>query len=149
MLRLGVFGGAYFADTGISEYPKSWFIASKVSRKFNVRLNCLQVASGQTRQQWIDNGWINPADPLGFFQWYCRYYMGRRIDDDDRQINRWRAFIPRHVGMVRYIAKGDPCKAPTSRQALLQWAMDPYYEHGAYSGQSMVAKINEIRKKCI
>ena len=98
MLELGVFGGWYFGND-IEEYPKSWFKKAKISKEgFDVKLNYFGVKSGQSRLEWKSKGWIFPEDPLGWFQWYCRYTMGRRIPKIDRiQIDRWKAFGPRHI----------------------------------------------------
>ena len=43
MLELGVFGGAYFADGSIKEFPKSWFEKAKISKTFNVNLNRFKI----------------------------------------------------------------------------------------------------------
>ena len=101
MLELGVFGGAYFADNSIREFPKDWFKNAKLSKKFNVNLNMFKVKAGLSRAEWINKGWIYKEDPRGWFQWYCRYYMGRRICNEDmRQIKRWKS-IRRHVGALK------------------------------------------------
>lgn len=128
MLELGVFGGWYF-EGDIAEYPADWFANAKLSDDgFDVTLNCFGVASGQSRAEWQAKGWITPEDPLGWFQWYCRYTLGRRLPDVDRfQIGRWRAFGPRHIGAIRAnCAPGDLACRPRQRQALLQWAYDPF-----------------------
>jgi hypothetical protein len=128
MLDLGVFGGWYFEGKH-DELPSSWFATTNVSQNgFDPSLNYFGVASGQSRQHWIDHGWIMPEDPLGWFQWYCRYTMGRRIPDVDAfQISRWRAFGPRHIGALKAnCERGDIWCRPRQRQALLQWAYDPF-----------------------
>ena len=127
MLELGVFGGSYFG-LRIKEYPKSWFKNAKTSAKFEVNLNRFKVKSGMSKKQWLEKGWIFKEDPLGWFQWYCRYIMGRRIPNiDNIQIKRWKAFGPRHIGGIK--SNCDPgnmdCR-PKQRQALLQWAYDPF-----------------------
>ena len=71
MLELGVFGGAYFSDGSIKEFPKSWFEKAKMSKTFDVSLNRFKIESGLSRKEWIDKGWIFKEDPLGWFQWYC------------------------------------------------------------------------------
>ena len=128
MLELGVFGGWYFKSV-IDEYPKAWFKKAKISSDgFNEKLNCFEVRSGQSMSVWKKKGWITPEDPLGWFQWYCRYFLGRRIPEVDAfQIKRWKAFGPRHIGgITSNCEKGDVCCRPRQRQALLQWSYDPF-----------------------
>ena len=84
-------------------------------------------ASGQSMEIWISKGWITSDDPLGWFQWYCRYHMGRRIPDVDLfQIKRHNNFGPRHAGAIRKHCPGQYHKRTKQRQALLQWAYDPF-----------------------
>ena len=127
MLELGVFGGSYFAGTDISEFPKSWFEKAKLSEKFNVKLNWFKVRSGLSRKEWIKKGWIFKEDPLGWFQWYCRYSNGRRIKGmDEVQIQRWLNFT-RHVkAIAKNCDKNDLSCRRRQRQAILQWAYDPF-----------------------
>ena len=100
MLELGVFGGSYFG-LRIKEYPKSWFKNAKTSAKFEVNLNCFRVKSGMSKKQWLEKGWIFKEDPLGWFQWYCRFSIGRRIPHiDEIQIKRWKNFR-RHVIAIK------------------------------------------------
>ena len=126
MLELGVFGGAYFGSN-IKEYPKSWFVKAKISKNFDVSLNRFRVASGLSREHWIKKGWIFKEDPLGWFQWYCRFSLGRRISHiDEIQIKRWKNFT-RHVKAIeKNCEKGDLGCRKRQRQAILQWAYDPY-----------------------
>ena len=129
MLELGVFGGAYFVDGSIKEFPKSWFIKAKFSKTFDVSLNRFKIESGLSRKEWIDKGWIFKEDPLGWFQWYCRFINGRRIPDIDQiQIKRWKAFGGRHGAAVKKnCEKGDLQCRKRQRQALLQWAYNPIF----------------------
>jgi hypothetical protein len=124
MLELGVFCGKYMSDCR-REFPKSWFEKAKLSPKTrNCALNYFGVDASQPLSVWQAKGWINPQDPRGWFQWYCRYYMGRRTEDDARQIKRWKA-IRRHVAQVKKNCEcGDPYCRPRQRQALLHWAYD-------------------------
>ena len=128
MLTFGVFGGSYFGDT-VYEYPKSWFIKAKISIKFNVKLNYFQVRAGLSLKEWKKKGWIIDEDPRGWFQWYCRYSLGRRIPEIDKiQISRWRAFGPRHIGGIKKnCASMDLDCRKVQRQALLQWAYNPIF----------------------
>jgi hypothetical protein len=125
MLELGVFGGKYMTDT-VEEFPKSWFVAAKLSPQGrDCTLNYFGVDASQSLSIWRDKGWIHPDDPRGWFQWYCRYYMGRRMPaEDQRQISRWRA-MRRHVQQIRrHCEPGDPFCRPRQRQALIHWAYD-------------------------
>ncbi len=125
MLELGVFGGKYMTDcTG--EFSKSWFAHAKLSPAAHDRaLNYFGVDASQPLSVWRAKGWIHPDDPRGWFQWYCRYYMGRRLpQEDQRQIKRWKA-MTRHVSQVaRNCERGDLFCRPRQRQALLHWAYD-------------------------
>ena len=124
MLRLGVFGGKYMTDC-CAEFPASWFSQAKLSRsRRDRRLNHFGVNASLSLAQWRRKGWIRPQDPRGWFQWYCRYYMGRRSADDARQIRRWRA-IARHVAAIRKnCERGDLDCRRRQRQAVLHWAYD-------------------------
>ena len=124
MLRLGVFGGKYMTDCR-REFPPGWFARAKLSaRRHDPRLNHFGVNASQSLAVWRRKGWIRQQDPRGWFQWYCRYYTGRRTADDARQIRRWRA-IARHAAAVRKnCEKGDWQCRRKQRQALLHWAYD-------------------------
>ncbi|MEZ5813460.1 MAG: hypothetical protein R3E13_01835 [Alphaproteobacteria bacterium] len=126
MLELGVFEGKYCNDCR-GELPEEWFEKAKISARADVSLNCFGVKSRQSLQVWRQKGWIVEPDVRGWFQWYCRYYLGRRIPQIDQwQIKRWRAFS-RHAGQIR--ANCEPgnfdCR-PRQRQGLLQWSHDPF-----------------------
>jgi hypothetical protein len=124
MLALGVFGGKYMTDCR-GEFPKSWFAKAKLSpQRRDPALNCFGVNASQPLAEWRRKGWIHEDDPRGWFQWYCRYYLGRRGPDDARQIARWKA-IRRHVAQVRAgCRRGDLMCRRRQRQALLHWAYD-------------------------
>jgi len=124
MLQLGVFGGKYMTDCR-GEFPASWFTRAKLcAGRHDARLNCFGVNASQSLAVWRRNGWIRAQDPRGWFQWYCRYYMGRRTADDRRQIRRWLA-ISRHVAAIRKnCEKGDLDCRRKQRQAVLHWAYD-------------------------
>lgn len=126
MLELGVFGGLYFSDKP-KEYPKSWFIKAKLSPdgKRHRELNYFKVNASQPLAIWRDKNWISRHDPRGWFEWYSRYYLGRRLGkEDERQIKRWKA-IRRHLGaLAKNCRKGDIFCRPRQRQALLHWGYD-------------------------
>jgi len=124
MLELGVFGGDYFHNEH-SEFPEEWFNSAKLSAEHNPHLNFFQVDASQPLQEWQSKGWIYEEDPRGWFQWYCRYYLGRRIPgEDQRQIKRWRN-VKRHVAQLqKACTAGDTKCRPRQRQALLHWAYD-------------------------
>ncbi|PIE06832.1 MAG: hypothetical protein CSA74_10220 [Rhodobacterales bacterium] len=124
MLAMGVFEGKYLNDCR-AEFPADWYDGAKLSDRPDPRLNFFGVKSRQPLSVWRQKGWIIGPDPRGWFQWYCRYYMGRRLPETDAaQIKRWRAFA-RHAGQVRAnCMSGDLSCRPRQRQALLQWAHD-------------------------
>jgi hypothetical protein len=153
MLMLGVFEGKYLNDC-VTEFPAEWFLGALMHDRLSpegpdvARCNFFGVKSRQPLSVWRDNGWApsrshvgrtgmtreailssptrNP-DERGWFQWYCRYWMGRRIPELDAvQINRWSSFR-RHAGSVRaHCRRGDLSCYPRERQALLQWAYNPF-----------------------
>lgn len=124
MLELGVFGGKYMTDCA-REFPKDWFEKAKLSpKKKNPKLNFFGVDASQPLSVWKKKGWINPQDPRGWFQWYCRYFLGRRSFDDERQIKRWK-HMKRHIAQIKKNCKpGDLECRKRQRQALLHWAYD-------------------------
>ena len=145
MILCGVFSGKYYSD-GVTELPQSWFTAAIKKGKMspqgaNPAINKFGVDSRMSLQQWRESGWVpssshssrypilstsqNP-DERGWFQWFCRYWLGRRIPELDRvQIARWKAFA-RHAGQIRAnCRRGDVTCRPVQRQALLQWSHDP------------------------
>lgn len=122
MLRMGVFGGAYFGDAyPPRELPVEWFHGVTLSVQPDKTLNYFGVLAGKPYQWWAERDLMHPADPLGWFQWYCRYYMGRRCEDDARQIGRWSRFRARHWGGL---LSRPYSPQPRRRQALLQWGID-------------------------
>lgn len=124
MLELGVFGGHYMTDE-VNEFPKDWFTNAKLAPHPDHKLNYFGVRASQPLSVWQAKGWIYKDDPRGWFQWYCRYYMGRRIPEEDaRQIKRWKAMV-RHVAQIRNACRrGDFTCHTKQRQAVLHWAYD-------------------------
>lgn len=127
MLALGVFGGVYLRDC-TEEFPKDWFRAARLQKEGSYEhdpaLNLFKVNASQPLSVWRKKGWIYEEDPRGWFQWYCRYYRGRRCPDDERQIKRWVA-IRRHIAQIkRHCHAGDLSCHAKQRQAVLHWAYD-------------------------
>ena len=148
MIRAGVFGGCYFHPRGgkagifgrhvavdHAEFPAEWFYGIPVhkyrSRKYNKATNRHRVKSGNSQAFWEGKGWIHENDPRGWFQWYCRFFCGRRSHDDARQIKRWEAcagpmgrWRGQLCGRVKKSGKrfDDETVSPVIRQTLLHWA---------------------------
>lgn len=125
MLEMGVFGGRYMRDCR-DEFPKSWFEKAKLAEgDRDPKINFFEINASQPLAEWRRKGWIFDEDPRGWFQWYCRYYMGRRIPEEDRrQIKRWKN-MKRHVSQVKNKCEtGDWNCHRRQRQALLHWAYD-------------------------
>jgi hypothetical protein len=125
LLRIGIFGGKYMTDCK-KEFPADWFKKAKLCHEFhNPELNYFRVNASQPLSVWRKKGWIYPQDPRGWFQWYCRYFMGRRMPIEDlRQIKRWKAIV-RHIGAIKKnCIRGDLSCRRKERQALLHWAYD-------------------------
>ena len=126
MLELGVFGGLYMTDCR-REFPAAWFRGAKLSKtgRHEAALNYFKVNASQPLAEWRRKAWVSPEDPRGWFQWYCRYYRGRRLPaEDDRQIKRWLG-LRRHLAQLKKSCKpGEGGCRPRQRQALLHWAYD-------------------------
>ncbi|MDA3836403.1 MAG: hypothetical protein PF542_02160 [Nanoarchaeota archaeon] len=126
MFSLGVFGGVYMRDCN-REFPRSWWVKAKLAKDGrDADLNFFKVNASKPLKYWVDRGWINfEHDPRGWFQWYCRYYMGRRIPGYDKiQIKRWKQMV-RHIAQLKKnCPRGSFLCRPRQRQALLHWAYD-------------------------
>jgi len=140
IIRLGSFGGIYFNDEGgridinYKEFPSEWFEGLDesfyISKKYNRKVNYFKIKSGLSQEEWEEKGWINKQDPRGWFQWYCRYYVGRRTGDDERQIKRWNNFCGEKGRWRNYIYSkinkrgtyvDDISFSLAIRQSLLHW----------------------------
>tara|TARA_Y100000814_G_C12323572_1_gene399046 strand:+ start:333 stop:860 length:528 start_codon:yes stop_codon:yes gene_type:complete len=151
VFKMGSFGGTYFrpikssvtgksykSENVIKEYPKSWFTGINkkthvISSKYDKNINKYKVKCGSSLEDWEKNGWIDKQDPYGWFQWYCRFYRGRRSDDDERQINRWKKlagpngrFRKRLINMIKKknTKYNDETVSPVIRQVLLHWGYE-------------------------
>ena len=125
MLSMGVFGGKYMTDA-TNEFPRDWFAEAKLSpQRHDASLNYFGVSASQPLSVWREKGWIHPDDPRGWFQWYSRYFLGRRMPGEDaRQIRRWKA-MRRHVRQIQKNCEPHDFRCRRrQRQALLQWAYD-------------------------
>ncbi len=128
MLELGVFEGHYCTDCA-KEYPASWFKRARMNpERPDPGLNCFKVKARSSLGEWRRKGWINPIDPRGWFEWYMRYYLGRRVPGyDETQIKRWRSFVRHRAQIEKHCARGDLECRKRQRQAILQWAYDPFF----------------------
>ena len=128
MLEFGAFEGHYLNDCR-EEFPEDWFVNARLSvNKPDVGCNLFGVKSRQSLSVWKNKGWIIEPDVRGWFQWYCRYYMGRRIEGLDKiQIKRWKAFKRHKIQIERNCMIMDFECRKKQRQALLQWAYNPFF----------------------
>ena len=141
VIQSGSFGGIYFDDCNkkiainSNEFPLDWFKGLEKnqyqSNKYNKKVNHFKIKSGLSQEEWEEKGWIHPQDPRGWFQWYCRYFLGRRTDDDKRQIGRWNNFCGEKGRWRNYIYSkiyskktsiDDNSFSLAVRQSLLHWA---------------------------
>ncbi len=124
LLELGVFGGKYMTDC-TEEFPAEWFEHARLNpERHDPDLNFFGINASKPLSYWREKGWIHPDDPRGWFQWYCRYFMGRRGEDDARQIKRWKA-MTRHIAQIKKnCPPGNLNCRRKQRQALLHWAYD-------------------------
>ena len=146
MISMGVFGGNYFNRKEYREmiHPEAFECDES---KYNLeeqdkKVNFFKSLAGNNRQWWEDRNLINHMyNTEGWFQWYCRFYYGRRCEDDARELKRWANFKLRHLNMYydclerskHNTQKGlmDDSVYPRYKQSLFQWAINPklYYNY--------------------
>lgn len=128
MLEMGVFEGHYMTDC-TAEFPPDWFKAAKFNtQRADINQNYFKIKSRQNLDVWREKGWIIGPDVRGWFQWYCRYYLGRRLPDIDAvQIKRWRNFKRHKMQILKNCPPMALTCRPRQRQALLQWAYNPIF----------------------
>ena len=143
IINEGAFGGTYFRDiySGVNGkwYRNSWKefefledIDPKLysSNYYNVKVNKYGVKCGTSLRFLENKGWMNGQDPFGWFQWFCRYHLGRRNIDDSRQIKRWLGIVNRFKGILVKMIKDKSTKfddvsvLPKIRQILLHWGYE-------------------------
>ena len=151
VLQLGSFGGTYFrpikssvtkrkytSKSAINEYPKSWFSGIDIEKKvtssnYDKKVNKYGVKCGSSLENWQKSGWIEKQDPYGWFQWYCRFYRGRRSKDDKRQIDRWKNLTGSNGRFKKRLMNecikkkkkyNDISISPVIRQVLLHWGYE-------------------------
>jgi len=137
MLGRGVFGGTYFSSLiDPKEFPDDWFSGLDeifyLSDCYRSEINYFKVRSGQSQKEWEEKGWMHRDDPRGWFEWYCKYFLGRRHEDDNRQIKRWLAFCGpkgrwrnRIYAQIHSVGCGIEMSGDISRriqQSLLHWS---------------------------
>ena len=86
---------------------------------------------GTSLRVWENKVWINKIDTYGWFQWYFRYWVGRRPKDDKRQISRSTKIVSTFGGklvkMIRDVGSSkfdDYSISPKIRQILLHWGYE-------------------------
>ena len=143
IINEGVFGGTYFRDiySGVNGkwYRNSWKefdflkdIDPKLysSNYYDVSINKYGVKCGTSLRFGENKGLINGQDPYGWFQWYCRYHLGRHSSDDSKQIKRWLGIVDRFKGILVKMIKDKDTKfdnfsvSPKIRQILLHWGYE-------------------------
>lgn len=145
MIKLGAFGGFYFGKKFPKDFPLSWGRQYGLPNSKEISVNAFAVDSGLSLAQWQEAGWINKQDPLGWFQWYCRFYLGRRTADNDRQVARWKAYT-RHYQPVLKKGDGDLTKRRVQRQSLLHWGYDPLPDFENLPKEKAYDKIARVLK---
>ena len=143
VIKKGSFGGTFFRDiySGVSHkfYRNSWKEFKELknidcnyysSDYHDASLDKYGVKCGTSLRFCENKGWINKIDPYEWFQWYFRYYLGRRSEDDKRQIKRWKEIVNRLKGILVKMIKDADSKfddysiSPKIRQILLHWGYE-------------------------
>ncbi len=143
MIELGVFTNTYFTPKEAKHIPPAWKYTPGNFKKPDKMANAFKVTSGLSREEWQAKGWIHKDDPLGWFQWYCRYFLGRRHEDDERQIKRQLAFTRHHQQLINK-GRADILSRRVQRQACLQWAYDPLPDFAFKPEETTFKKIKRI-----
>lgn len=166
ILQSGSFGGGYYRPIKSDvtnkkykdcwkEFPEEWFNGLKISLSvanptYDKSRNKYKVKCGASLEEWESSGWIKAQDPYGWFQWYCRFYLGRRTDDDERQIGRWHRFLARFkTNLINKIKRAEASYdnytiSPVIRQSLLHWGYEVVPED---LGKKRKLSSNESPKK--
>jgi hypothetical protein len=127
MLDLGIFEGIYtFAIKGIPSKYTNHKNVLKRGDEPDITINKFKVKSRQSLKVWKENNWVTENSPLGWFEWYVKYFEGRRIPGEDKwQIGRFNSFVARHQGQINNDPKSkNKDHRVVQKQALLQWAWD-------------------------
>lgn len=167
ILQAGAFGGTYFrpikssvepnvefGDEVWQEFPQDWFEGLNISTQvtsavYRPEINKYGVKCGASLQEWETSGWIRPQDPYGWFQWYCRFFQGRRTEDDSRQVSRWLACAGPKGRWKNRLCKlvfqadtnvDDVSISPVIRQTLLHWGFELDQHHFVEWGQAQGAE---------
>jgi len=127
MLDLGVFEGIYTA--AIQDIPAKYKKHKNVLKRGSdpdITINHYGVKSRQSLKEWQKKGWTTELSPLGWWEWFVKYWEGRRDEKEDAlQIGRWKSFVARHNAQVQAKCKAGNKDCHTKqRQGLLQWAWD-------------------------
>lgn len=139
IVQRGAFGGSYFGvDVGanLDEYKELFDLhffgldtSLYLGETYKPKLNKFKVRSGMDYEYWKTMGWMHERDPYGWFEWYMKYSIGLRGEDDDRQIRRWQDFAGLNGRWRNAIYKkihetGNWNISPRIQQSLLHWGYE-------------------------
>ena len=159
MLNKGIFGGTYFNQlVDYRIFPEDWFSNLDetyfLSKIYNKKINYFNIKSGQSQEEWELKGWIHKDDPRGWFEWYCKYFSGRRHEDDERQIKRWAALAGKRGRFSRFLVTqiinkngkwNDESISPKIRQVLQHWG----YKLTKKDYENELARRKQVKKRTI